>query len=103
MYDEGTTILTRRITLRRGIQYGIVLKDEHSTAIPLARLVPCTIFLECTLSSNETRLSVCDLSSQNAVVETVIGPWDVDAVMNLSTMHSSNQHTGHLYGNHALS
>lgn len=53
VYNEGTTVLIRRITLRQGIQYGVVLKNGHLTAILMGRLVPCTIFVECTLSSNK--------------------------------------------------
>ena len=73
--DEGTTVSTCSITLKRGVQYGVVVKDEDSTAISLSRLVPFTHFQECSLSSNRTRLSAVtrrgDSSSEHAVEETV--------------------------------
>lgn len=88
------------VTLKRGLQYGIVLNEGTQQTVKLSKIVPFTSFQECPVADSKAKLStIMHRESEDGIVETVVQDWNMGSVMNLSTLQDISQHTPQLYGN----
>ena len=88
--DIQSPCRTSEITVRRGLQYAVILPEEHGMSkVWLSQLVPMSLFKKCPVADNNSQLiTIANVqpkqSAEKRFLETAIDDWSLDSVLDLS-------------------
>lgn len=110
--DIQSTCNTCEMSIKRGLQYTVLLSNDGLPQVSLSQLVPMSSFKKCPVTNKsqltvilqvQTEESLSETAEKKRFLETAIDDWNIDSVLNYSSEQATSKvKNSEFYGDRTL-